>query len=158
LQEKRSTTVQYAACGSYFTPLPHPLRSSALCLTNPARLLPTLQQIATDLNHKSPNRLSSTVSPVQVNALLGALVLSASTAICWLCGKDPAGEAQAAHSSSIWQPSAAILKLNEASMDFGLWAAEFAGQSRRACTCDAHLISVFIMQLGRRQRLQFLGR
>jgi hypothetical protein len=31
----------------------------------------------------------------QVNALLGALVLSASTAICWLCGKDPAGARQA---------------------------------------------------------------
>uniref|UniRef100_A0A383V7Z6 Uncharacterized protein n=1 Tax=Tetradesmus obliquus TaxID=3088 RepID=A0A383V7Z6_TETOB len=30
---------------------------------------------------------------LQVNALLGAVVLAASTAICWLCGKDPAGGA-----------------------------------------------------------------
>lgn len=29
---------------------------------------------------------------LQVNAVLGAIVLTASTAICCLCGKDPAGE------------------------------------------------------------------
>lgn len=32
------------------------------------------------------------INKLQVNAVLGAIVLTASSTICWLCGADPAGK------------------------------------------------------------------